>query len=77
MTNDERDQIRYLKMVKDGVDPMMAAKCVASDRKPFQYPHRPKPKVKPWRCPECGFLIEVEDCLECHNSKQPQGEGEL
>ena len=73
MTNDERDQLRYKKMVKDGVTPVMAARCLQADRKPswrIDSKTWQEPRVKPWRCKTCGMLLYVANCLECHNQRE-------
>jgi hypothetical protein len=70
MTYDEQDELKYKKMVADGVRAPVAWRCVRSDRNPswnikFSTNYL-EPKVKPWRCPECGQKLNVHACLQCY-----------
>ena len=69
MTAKEILDCRINRMVKSGLSRKYAQQVIASDRNPRWRPsalsQRVEPRIKPWRCPKCGVLIEVAGCLSC------------
>jgi hypothetical protein len=57
------------RMVNEGLSEEYAERVAKSDLHPQWrggWSHRAEAKIAPWRCSGCGYMINTNQCLECH-----------